>query len=141
VTVPIARTRKASSLYLILIATALAFALATPAAADSAQVIHRTALCSVGFDSDDAVDLDCDVVNIARPNGGYTLVIHGQVQPDDMERFLASGVRRYSAEWPEGECLASYLFFVEEGHDKVYTDSVRHFTPNGKMTEICHYKP
>ncbi len=114
---------------------------ATPAGAEGAQIIHREAFCSVGFDADDAFDEACDVINVHQPDGGYTLVIHGQVQPHDMERFLASGVRHYSAEWSAGECFAAYLFVVDEGHAPVWSDSVRHFTPDGRMTETCHYRP
>jgi hypothetical protein len=100
--------------------------------------------CSVGFDDTNSQaddDWDCDIVNIFHPDGGYTLVIHAQVQDHMMDDFRESGVRRYSSEFPAGECFAAYLFFVEDGHTPVWSDSVRRFTPDGKMTETCHYRP
>ncbi len=124
-------------------------AMAVPASADSADgaiVKHSDGVwaCSVGFDETDGLDdsdSDCDIVNISHPDGGYTLVIHAQVQPHRMDDFQASGVRHYSADGPNGDCFAAYLFVVEDGHMKVWSDSVRHFTPDGKMTETCHYMP
>jgi hypothetical protein len=114
---------------------------AAPAGAEGAEIIRREAPCSVAFDNAErALDPECDVINIHHPDGGYTLVLHGQVQDGDMEAFVASGVRRYSAEWPAGECFAAYLFVVDEGHTPVWSDSVRHFTPDGQMTETCHYQ-
>jgi hypothetical protein len=141
------RSRRIPILFLTLAATVLVVAFAAPAAADGAQVIHRTAQCSIAFDGYTESlgfgydDPECDVINIHRPNGGYTLIVHGQVIPEFMDRFLESGVRKYSAQWSEGECFAAYLFVVDEGHTPVWTDSVRRFTPDGKMTETCHYKP
>lgn len=125
------------------LAMVMAVLTAVPAGADSDGAVVRTSsgvwACGVGFDADSLGDLDwdCDIVNIARPNGGYTLVIHAQVQEDRMADFQASGVRHY-----ETECLASYLFnFQEPFADQARVDSVRHFTPDGKMTETCNYQP
>ena len=123
--------------------------LAVPASADSvdgAVVKHSDGVwaCSVGFDETDSfddLDWDCDIVNVFHPDGGYTLVIHAQVQEHRLADFQVSGVRHYSPDWPEGECFAAYLFVVEDGHTPVWSDSVRHFTPDGKMAETCHYKP
>ena len=115
---------------------ALVAVVALPASADGAEVKHRTNLCSVGWsDSDDAIDPACEVVNVFDANGGYTLVLHGQVPDEDLAAFQASGVRQYAT-----SCFAAFLFVVDDGHAPVFVDSVRHFTPDGKMTETCHYK-
>ncbi len=138
---------KKKAFVLVGVLAVLMAALAVPASAasgDGAIVKHSDGVwaCSVGFDETDGfddLDFDCDIVNISRPDGGYTLVIHAQVQPHRMDDFQASGVRQYSADGPNGDCFAAYLFVVEDGHTAVWSDSVRHFTRDGKMTETCHY--
>ena len=131
--------------FVALLVAAVLVLIALPATAGGADVIKETRECSVAFDdaslAGDAADPACDIVNIQRPNGGFTLVIHGQVQADFMDAFLESGVRQYSATWEAGECLASYLFVLRDGGPWIWTDSVRHFSADGKMTEVCHFNP
>jgi hypothetical protein len=62
-------------------------------------------------------------------------VLHGQIPADDLAEF--SGPTSYAT-----GCAANY-FFWREGIDTdfVFTDSVRHFTADGAMTEVCNYTP
>ena len=102
---------------------------------DGAEVDHRTHLCSVGWGDGDFIDPACEIINVSQPNGGYTLVLHGQVP--DLAAFQASGVRHF-----ETTCFVAYLFVVFHSHPSVgLVDSVRHFTPDGKMTETCQFTP
>ncbi len=107
-----------------------------------AQVIHATAGCAVGW-NDESWDADsaggCDVQNVMTPNGGYKLILHGQIPADQMAAFAADGSPASFAT----TCLVNYGFLIttipgqDWGGRMVFTDSVRHFTPDGQMTEVC----
>ena len=103
--------------------------------AEGAQVIHYDEVpCTVSWsDSNPSFASDCSGKNTKTPNGGYTLVLHGQIPADDLAEF--SGPTSYAT-----GCAANY-FFWREGIDTdfVFTDSVRHFTADGAMTEVCNY--
>ena len=128
--------RKLRNLGLVGVLVVMVGVVALPASADDAEVKHQTHLCSVGWSlTDNPIDPECEIVNVSRANGGYTLVVHGQVPDGDLATFQASGVRHYAT-----SCFAAFLFVVQDGHAPVFVDSVRHFTPDGKMTETCNYK-
>lgn len=121
----------------VVLGLVLVFGLAVPAvASERAQLKHRTGVCAVGWSDQDVRDDKCEILNLSRPNGGYSLILVGQVPDSDLPSFQASGVRTYGT-----SCFAAYLFVVEDGHTPVFVDSVRHFTPDGKMTETCNYVP
>jgi hypothetical protein len=107
------------------------------AEAQGAEVIHYDEVqCSVGWaDDHPSVADDCSETNTKTPNGGYTLVLHGQIPDGDLSEF--SGPTSY----PTG-CAVNY-FFWRDGIDTefVHTTSVRHFTADGGMTEVCTYRP
>jgi hypothetical protein len=111
------------------------------AAADTAggaQVIHANLPCAVGWDAaswDVPSAGGCDVQNVMTPKGDYKLILHGQIPPDQMAAFIAAGSPRSFA----AGCLVNYGFLYMAGFEGefVFTDSVRDFTPDGKMTEVC----
>ncbi len=121
----------------VVLGVVLVLGLAVPAvASEGAQVKHRTGVCGVGWSAEDVRDDECEILNVSRPGGGYSLILIGQVPDSELADFQASGVRTYQT-----SCFAAYLFVVEDGHTPVFVDSVRHFTPDGKMTETCNYLP
>lgn len=120
---------------------ALVFVVALPAGADRAEVLRGTLEgCDVNTDglSDDGNELvpaDCESINVATPNGGYTLIQHGQ-HPDYPYDHATS---------VETKCLVNIMFWTADQYPTggavfVY-DGVRHFSATGHMTEICHYRP
>jgi hypothetical protein len=129
--------QKLRRLALIGFLLALTAVTAAPAAAEDATVKKQTVPCGVGWDAGPIVwDDECDVTNIRSANGGITLVIHGQVPEDRFDDFAASGVRHFSV-----GCWVNYLFVRDDGEAPVVVDSVIHFTPNGRMTQTCHFRP
>jgi len=127
----------------LLSAGVLALAICLPVSAAEPQgavVVHETYNCNVGWDSSwGAEDPSCDVHNVLKPNGVFTEVLHGQIPADKMEAFRAAGSPSSFAT----TCLVNYGY-LRAYHDgevwgplMVGTPSVRHFTPDGRMTEVC----
>jgi hypothetical protein len=81
----------------------------------------------------------CDVLNVMTPGGGYKLTLHSQIPAGQMAAFRAAGSPSSFAT----TCLVNYRFLktTMDGQDwtgfMVGTFSVRHFTPDGRMTEVC----
>lgn len=127
----------------LLSAGVLALAIAVPASAAEPQgavVVHATYECNVGWDDSwSAGDPGCDVQNVLMPNGVFVEVLHGQIPSDQMAAFRAAGSPSSYAT----RCLVNYgwLMAYHDGDEwaplMVFTPSVRHFTPNGAMTEVC----
>ena len=73
------------------------------------------------------------------PNGVFTQVLHGRIPSDAMAAFIADGA---PSSYHTG-CLVNfgYLMTYHAGEDwgplMVFTPSVRHFTSDGQMTEVC----
>jgi hypothetical protein len=121
----------------------LALVMVLPAAAAAppgAVVVHATYPCNVGWDDSwGAEDSSCAVQNVLKPNGVFTEVLHGQIPADQMGAFRAAGSPSSFAT----NCLVNYGWLVKyhSGDDwgplMVFTRSVRHFTPDGRMTEVC----
>jgi hypothetical protein len=121
----------------------LALAIAVPAtAAEPARtvVVHADLPCNVGWDDSwSAEDSSCDVQNVRMANGAFTEVLQGRIPADQMEAFRAAG----SPSSFTTSCLVNYgwLRKFHAGDDwgplMVFTLSVRHFTPDGRMTEVC----
>jgi len=135
--------RKLTHLIVACLACVLAVGTAAPVAAETSDVLHITAPCAVGWDDDSsapgsgAADESCDVQNVRTADGGYLLTLHGQIPGALMNAFRAAG----SPSSYHTGCLANYGFLYE-AHDFdpslfVFTSSVRHFTPDGQMTEVC----
>lgn len=102
------------------------------------QVVQsRDVPCTVGWADDHmfVFDQHCSGTNSKTPDGGYVLVLHGQIQPGDLVDF--EGPTSY-----ETSCAVNYLFW-REGIDTefVHTTSVRTFTAEGMMTETCVLTP
>ena len=140
-------------LFVLAIAASLAI-LAVPGSADSsegAEVAHFTELpCQVAwFDPGDPFaynDEACTVHSVRTPKGAYHLVLHGQIPGEFMDEFIADG----SPKAYETACLANYGWLWATYGDQSnwpdnwadgMTTSIRRFTPDGKMTEVCHLKP
>jgi hypothetical protein len=120
-----------------------------PAAAaepPGAVVVGEPYPCIVGWDeastqlNTGVYDESCQVTNVRQPNGIFTQVLKGQIPADEMDAFRAAGSPSSFA--PSG-CLVNYgwLMKYHQGEDwgplMVFTSSVRHFTPDGRMTEVC----
>jgi hypothetical protein len=129
-------------------AAVLALAIMVPvvvAAPAGAVTVNEVYPCNVGWDAasgdlyQGAIDDSCQVTNVRTANGGFTQVLHGQVPADWMDAFRAAGS---PSSFATG-CLVNYgwLMKYHQGEDwgplMVFTTSVRHFTPDGKMTEVC----
>lgn len=125
----------------------LAVTVPTAAAETTGAVVVREHYqCIVGWDEastqlDTGVyDESCLVTNVLQPNGTFTQVLRGQIPADQMDAFRAAGSPSSYA--PSG-CLVNYGWLMQyhQGEDwgqlTVFTESVRHFTPGGKMTEVC----
>ena len=105
-----------------------------------AVVVHELYPCNVGWDASwSAGDPACDIQNVLLPNGIFTEVINGQIPADRMDAFRAAGSPSSFAT----SCLVNYGWLVRYHYGEdwvplmVFTTSVRHFTPDGKMTEVC----
>jgi hypothetical protein len=105
-----------------------------------AVVVHERYLCNVGWAEPWAAeDPACDIQNVLRPDGTFTQVLHGQIPSDQMDAYRAAG----SPTGVDTGCLVNYgwLMKYHQGEDwgplMVFTSSVRHFTPDGAMTEVC----
>lgn len=108
--------------------------LPAPAAAGNVVKEEQAWPCDVNWiNSGDMVLADCEVVNIQYDNGGFTLDLRSQVPDEHLDAFQAAGVTDLTA-----TCWANFLFVVQDGQDPVTVSSVRHFTPDGVMTEHCH---
>jgi hypothetical protein len=127
----------------LLSACVLGLAVGLPAAAAepaTAKVVHATYPCNVGWDDSwSATDQSCNVQNVLTPSGVFVEVLHGRIPADQMDAFRAAGSpSSYST-----RCLVNYgwLMAYQDGEAweplMVFTPSVRHFTPNGAMTEFC----
>lgn len=140
-------------LFVLAIAASLTL-MAVPGSADlgeGAEVAHFDELpCQVAwFDPGDPFaynDPACTVHNVRTPNGAFHLVLHGQIPVEFMDEFIDAG----SPKSYEGGCLANYGWLWANYGDQSnwpdnwadgMTTSVRRFTPDGKMTEVCHLKP
>ncbi len=127
----------------LLSAGVLAWAICLPVSAGEpkgAVVVHANYLCNVGWDASwGAEDSSCDIQNVLTPNGVFKEVLNGQIPADQMEAFRAAG----SPSSFTTDCLVNYAWLMKyhEGEDwgplMVFTRSVRHFTPDGRMTEVC----
>jgi hypothetical protein len=127
----------------LLSAGVLALAICLPAAAaepTGAVVVHTDYLCNVGWDDSwSAEDSSCDVQNVLMPNGVFVEVLRGQIPADQMEAFRAAGSPSSYAT----RCLVNYGWLMKYhageqwGPLMVFTPSVRHFTPDGRMREVC----
>lgn len=116
-----------------------------------AAVAHVAELpCQVAwFDTVDPFaynDPSCRVHSVRTPEGAYHLVLHGRIPAEFMGEFVADGSPRTH----EGACLANYgwlwaTFGSQSNWPADWADglttSVRRFTPNGRMTEVCHLEP
>jgi hypothetical protein len=127
----------------LLSAGVLALAIVVPVSAAEpagAVVVHADYQCNVGWDDSwGATDSSCDVQNVLKPNGIFTEVLHGRIPADQMAAFRAAGSRSTYATG----CLVNYGWLMKYhageywGPLMVFTPSVRHFTPDGRMTEVC----
>jgi hypothetical protein len=107
------------------------------------QVVHANLPCDVSwYTTPGGIDSagGCDVQNVMTPNGGYKLTLHGQIPADQMAAFRAAGSPSSFAT----TCLVNYGFLATATPPipdwtglMVFTPSVRHFTKDGKMTEVC----
>jgi hypothetical protein len=111
----------------------LLVAMSVPAMAGNVVKEEKAWSCDVNWTTGDFVLADCEVVNIQFDNGGFTLTLHGQVPDEHLAAFQASGVTDFAT-----KCWVNFLFVVQDGQDPVTVSSVRHFTPDGAMTEHCH---
>jgi hypothetical protein len=112
-------------------------------ASNGAKVLHANLPCAVGWDDSSWSTPSaggCDVQNVMTPKGDYKLILHGQIPVDQMAAFIAAGSPKSFAT----RCLVNYGFLYTAEPPiphwepfMVRTDSVRHFTPDGKMTEVC----
>ena len=105
-----------------------------------AVVVHEHYACNVGWDDSwSATDPACDIQNVLLPKGTFTEVLRGQIPADQMDAFRAAGSPSSFAT----SCLVNYgwLMKYHQGEDwaglMVFTTSVRHFTRDGRMTEVC----
>jgi hypothetical protein len=127
----------------LLSAGVLALAIVVPvsaAAPQGAVVVHETYGCNVGWDDSwGAEDSSCKIQNVLMPNGVFTQVLHGQIPAGQMAAFRADGS---PSKYATG-CLVNYGWLRKYHADDyweplmVFTSSVRHFTPDGRMTEVC----
>jgi hypothetical protein len=126
----------------VLSAAVLTLAIALPAAAaepPGAVVIHAEYVCNVGWDDSWSASSSCDVQNVLTPDGVFTQVLHGRIPADQMEAFRAAGSPAAFAT----HCLVNFGWLVAYHSGDyweplmVFTPSVRHFTPDGRMTEVC----
>lgn len=122
----------------VLIAAAFVFGMATPAAADEgARVFKGSTECDVDVEGlgGEFLLAPCEVTNIARPDGGFSLII--RAQHPDYPFDVGTKV--------ETRCLANFLFWVADGLPEggavFVDDAVRHFSATGHMTEVCHFRP
>jgi hypothetical protein len=108
------------------------------AAGGRAEVIRGQWDCWVGWsDATNATEAPCDVVNVRTGSGGYVLTLRGQLDADQVSAWKQDGSpRQYDT---GGSCLANWRFVVEYDEAMVLTDSVRRFTPTGKMIEVCRF--
>jgi hypothetical protein len=99
------------------------------------QAITR---CGVQWSQDLGIiwDPECSVINVRHDDGAWTLFLYGRIPADQMEAFRAANVSEFAA-----ECWVNYLFVVEEGAEPIIVESLREFTPDGEMTEICRFVP
>jgi len=79
---------------------------------------------------------NCKVTNVRDEDGGWTLFLYGRIPDNELEAFKAAKVTEFVT-----KCWVNYLFVVREGDEPVVVDSVRHFTPDGEMTETCRFEP
>ena len=117
--------------------TAMLAAGSLPVVADGpAEVIHGSWPCYVGW-SDETWELEggCEVHNVLTASGNYHLVLHGQIPDEAMAAFEADGSPKAFPTF----CLVNWRFWDDSGRTDplIWTESVRKFTPNGQMTEVC----
>ena len=131
--------RPGAALVVLVVTFGLAVSAGTSDAAAAmgrgAQVIHLDdVLCSVSWmEGQELYDEHCSGTNTRTPNGGYTLVLHGQIP--DLTEF--DGPTSFAT-----TCGVNYFFWRAEIDETfVFTASVRHFTADGRMTETCTYTP
>ncbi len=118
---------------------ALALVVAPPAGAGEAEVLKGALECDVNTDglgeASDWLLVECESTNVAKPNGGYTLIQHGQHPDYPYDRAMSV----------DTECLVNIMFWAADGYPgggAVFVeDGVRHFSATGHMTEVCHYRP
>lgn len=132
-----ARGRARSALATVFV-LAVVFAMELPAGADGAEMLKGTLEdCDVNTAglSGEWLLVECESINVATPNGGYTLIQHGQ-HPDYPYDHAVT---------VETTCLVNIMFWAAAGFPgggAVFVeDGVRHFSATGRMTEVCHYGP
>lgn len=111
----------------------LLIAISVPVMAGNVVKEEKAWPCDVNWTSGDLLLVDCEIENIEYDNGGFTIDLRGQVPPERLAAFKASGVTSFAT-----ACWVNYLFVDQDGHDPVTVSSVRHFTSDGAMTEHCH---
>ena len=95
-----------------------------------------TVPCDVGWSEDvgSVMTDDCWGTNVKTANGRYVLSLHGQIPDELMDEF--DGPIHYAS-----GCWSNWFFVRDEAEDPAVSTSVRRFTPNGKMIEVCSYSP
>ena len=73
---------------------------------------------------------DCWGTNVKTPDGRYVLVLKGQIPDERMDEFDGP-LQQATA------CWANWFFVRDDSEEPAVTDSVRRFTPDGQMTEVC----
>jgi hypothetical protein len=111
----------------------LLIAISVPVMAGNVVKEEKAWPCDVNWTSGDLLLVDCEIENIEYDNGGFTIDLHGQVPPERLAAFKASGVTDFAT-----KCWVNYLFVDQDGQIPVTVSSVRHFTSDGAMTEHCH---
>jgi len=120
-------------------AAVLAVVITLPASARApgAVVVHEQLRCSVAWkDGLTGVGASCAVQNVLMPNGAFVEVLHGQIPASQMQAFWDDGSPSSFAT----VCLVNYGWLQRYGaadSPRVFTRSVRHFTPDGRMTQVC----
>jgi hypothetical protein len=115
---------------------ALVITLPASARAAGAIVVHEDLWCSVAWKDDLSVGARCDVQNVLMANGIFIQVLHGQIPVSDLETFKDDGSPSSFAT----PCLVNYGWrqvYGDSNSPRVFTQSVRHFTPDGRMTQVC----
>jgi hypothetical protein len=104
-----------------------------------AEVIRGQWDCWVGWtDGTNETEASCQVVNVRTGSGGYVLTLRGQLDADQISAWQQDGApRQYDT---GGACLANWRFVVEYDEEMALTESVRRFTPSGKVIEVCHFR-
>jgi len=98
--------------------------------------------CNVDWTSDSSAnvtDPNCSATNMQAANGDHFLILEGQIPEESMADFAADGTPALS----EQTCAVNYLYWLRSGGETpfIFVESVRQFTPEGEMLEICLLSP